>query len=278
MSRTLSLLLLPLLCSCVGTVHTQTEGQIVGAERFTLPISDGAATLSYLASRDPEGVQRRLILLHGTPGSAGAWRAFLRSPPPQMEVIAPDRPGFGESGPRGAVVSFEEQAAALRDLLTPADGRRPILLGHSLGGPIVARAAADFPDRVGAIVILSGSLDPRHERVGLAQGLVSTPPVRAMLPRSLRNSLVELLAGREQTESLAQVLARVRCPVVIIHGTNDRLVPYQNVLYMQRAFTGAASIEVVTIPGGDHFLPWNRSAEVRGAIARLHAQGLSGGW
>lgn len=269
--------LLLLLSGCAGMAD-DLDQEIPGVQRLSISITPDGSTLSYLSASDAGGVRRRLVMVHGTPGSAGAFRGFLRDPPSGMEVLAVDRPGFGQSGPPGAVVSFAEQAGALAGLLESVDGRKPILLGHSLGGPIVARAAADFPDRVGAIVILAGSLDPRFERVGLLQGLATSPPVRSLLPRSLRNTLLELRAGRAQTEALAGVLARVRCPVLIIHGTKDGLVPYENVPYMQRAFTGASPIEVVTITGGDHFLPWNRAREVREAIARLDAEGVSSGW
>jgi pimeloyl-ACP methyl ester carboxylesterase len=40
---------------------------------------------------------------------------------------------------------------------------------------------------------------------------------------------------------------------------------------MERAFTGSARVEVVTLPGEGHFLPWEHEALVReviGAVVR----------
>ena len=55
------------------------------------------AQVSALVAGDPHGA--RLILVHGTPGSATGWNDYLLDPPPGMEVVALDRPGFGDSGP-----------------------------------------------------------------------------------------------------------------------------------------------------------------------------------
>ena len=96
-------------------------------------------TLSVLRSGDTTGP--RVILVHGTPGTAASWADYLLAPPPGVEVLAIDRPGFGLSGPAHALPKLADQAAAVRALL-PADGRPVVLLGHSLGGPVVARVAA----------------------------------------------------------------------------------------------------------------------------------------
>src|SRR5262245_37890281 len=50
------------------------------------------ATVSYLRAGDVGGP--RVIMVHGTPGSATAWSDYLLSPPPGAEVVALDRPGF----------------------------------------------------------------------------------------------------------------------------------------------------------------------------------------
>lgn len=221
------------------------------------------AEVSYLRAGNATGPL--VILVHGTPGSATAWTDYLLAPPPGMDVIALDRPGFGRSGPEQAVPSLADQAAAVLALM-PADGRPVVLLGHSLGGPIVARLAADHPDRVAALVLLSASLDPALEETLTVQRLGAWAPVRSMLPRTLRNANAELMALKPELESLARVLPLIRAKVVIVHGTADDLVPVANVPFMQARLSGARCVQTVLLQGGNHFLPWNAEAAVRDAI------------
>lgn len=221
------------------------------------------AEVSYLRSGDSRGT--RVILVHGTPGSATAWSDYVLSPPPGTEVLALDRPGFGRSGPAGAATSLADQAAAVLALM-PADGRPVVLLGHSLGGPIVARVAADHPGRVAGMVLLAASMDPSLEAIHPMQYLGAWSLVKPLLPRSLRNANAELMALKPELEALAQALPRITAKVVIVHGTKDDLVPVANVPFMQARLTGARCVKTVLLDGQNHFLPWNSEATVRAAI------------
>ena len=221
------------------------------------------ATLSALRAGDATAA--RLILVHGTPGSATAWADYLLNPPPGFEVLALDRPGFGRSDPEGAVTSLAAQAAAVLALM-PDDGRPVVMLGHSLGGPIVARVAAEHPTRVTALVLLAASLDPALEDIHPLQHVGAWTPVRALLPRTLRNANSELMALKPELEALALLLPRITAKVVIVHGTKDDLVPVANVPFMQAHLSGARCVKTVLLEGQNHFLPWNSQAVVREAI------------
>ncbi len=226
--------------------------------------------MSYLISGDPAG--RRVIFIHGTPGEARGWADFLLHPLPGYEYVAIDRPGFGASGPDGAVVRLAEQAAALEPLLVARSGQWPILVGHSLGGPVVVQAAVDHPGRVGALVIAAGSLDPGLEKIHWAQPIGAWDPVRRRLSRPMRNANAELMALKPELQQLASRLPQLTCRVEIVHGEKDRLVPYANVAFMRGALR-QADVRVRTLPSQDHFLPWTSRAEIEAAIARA-AQGL----
>lgn len=221
------------------------------------------AEISTLVAGDPRGT--RVVMVHGTPGSAQAWTDYLLAPPEGLELVALDRPGFGRSGPPGAVTSLAVQAAAVAALL-PTDGRKAVLLGHSLGGPIVARVAADHPDRVAALVLLAASLDPALEQIHPLQPLGTWWPVRQLLPRAIRNANAELMALRPELVQLAGLLARITAPVIIVHGSADALVPLANVPYMQSHLSAVRCRETVVLAGTNHFLPWNSEAAVRAAI------------
>ena len=221
------------------------------------------ATVSYLRAGDKRGTC--VILVHGTPGSATAWSDYVLSPPPGTEVLALDRPGFGRSGPAGAITRLADQAAAVLALM-PTDGRPVLLLGHSLGGPIVAQVAADHPERVAGLVLLAASMDPALEAIHPMQYVGAWGAVKWLLPRTLRNANEELMALKPELEALAKELPRITAKVVIVHGTLNDLVPVANVPFMQAQLTGARCVKTLLLEGQNHFLPWNSEATVREAM------------
>ena len=221
------------------------------------------ADITYLRAGKATGT--RVILVHGTPGSAEGWTDYLLDPPPGVEMLALDRPGFGHSGPDGAITSLALQAAAVVALL-PTDGRKAVLVGHSLGGAVIARVAAEHPNQVGALVLLASSLDPAQEALHFMQPIAAMWPVRTVLPRALRNANAELMAFKGELDALAPLLKQITAPYVIVHGTKDDLVPFANVAYMQRMLVNARCAKTVVLPNQNHFLPWNSEPTVRGAI------------
>lgn len=224
------------------------------------------AAVSTLRTGDRDGP--RVIYVHGTPGSAEAFVDFLAEPVPDHESISIDRLGFGDSESGRAWPRFEDQVAAIEPLLVPRGDRFPILVGHSLGGPIVARAAAEHPDRVGGLVIVAGSLDPELETPRWFNHVADVPFIRPLVPSVMRTSNDEILAAYPETVALREILARVRCPVVVIHGDRDGLVPVENVAYMQRAFAHV-DLTVEVIAGAGHFIPWRHPESIRRAIGSL---------
>ena len=262
-------LALPLL-GC-GTPDTPGPDDVTrsGIERGSYRVPGSPLRVSFLRKGDPAG--RRVIFVHGTPGSAQGWARLLARPPAGVDLIAVDRPGFGATIPPGPVASLADQAAALAPLLTEQGGDWPILVGHSLGGPIIAQAALDHPGRVGGLLILAGSFDPALEHVYAVQRLAEWPGLRAALPQALRNANVELMALKPQLETLAPRLQQLRCRVAVVHGTKDAQVPYANVRFLQLRVAGAR-LSVRTLPGVNHFLPWNSQTIVEATIAELLAE------
>jgi pimeloyl-ACP methyl ester carboxylesterase len=258
----IALLATALLAACTGPPGPSADAAAVAAiERQTLTVA--GQPLSALVAGPPAA--RPLLLIHGTPGSADGWADFLLDPPPGFRVVAVDRPGFGASGPERAVPSLAAQAAAIAAWVP--ERANAVVVGHSLGAPVAAQLALDHPGRVAALVLVAGSLDPGLEKVHWAQRIGQWGMVKGMLPRPLRNANDELMALEPQLEALAPRLATLRCPVLVVHGTEDPLVPFANVAFMQQAMP-AAIMEVERLDGADHFLPWNARPAVTAAIAK----------
>lgn len=220
------------------------------------------ASVSYLMA----GAGQRMIFIHGTPGSAQAWADYLRQPLAYSQAVALDRPGFGDSGPGESVPSLASQAAAVVALL-PGNGDKAVLVGHSLGGAVAAWVAAEYPDRVSALVLIAAALDPAQEKIHFIQPLGEMWPVRALLPRAMRNANQELIGFKAELEALAPRLSQIKAPTVMVHGTDDALVPFANVAYMQQHLTGSAQLKTMVLKGQNHFLPWNSESTVREALS-----------
>ncbi|HAH08624.1 MAG TPA: alpha/beta hydrolase [Alphaproteobacteria bacterium] len=254
-----------LLAACGGPPGPSATGKSI-ASISRASVTDGNGILvSYLQS-GPDGPPR-IVLVHGTPGEAEGWADYLLAPPQGTQIVAVDRPGFGKSGPGQAVTSLVAQAQALEPFLRDAGARKPILVGHSLGGPIVAQAACLYPDRIGAIVIAAGSLDPGLEEIHWAQYLGNAPPISWLLPAMIQNANHELLALEPELEGLQPCLSRLTIPIVIIHGTKDDLVPFANVAFMRAQFAGNPNVQVIVLEGMNHFLPWGAMADMKRAIS-----------
>jgi pimeloyl-ACP methyl ester carboxylesterase len=250
----------------------EIEGVDNEVYRVSLERGEFDVTFARVGSED----DRRVILVHGTPGSLGAWSRYLREPIEGVELVAIDRPGFGGSEPRRAVCELEDQARAIAPLLVERNGEWPVLVGHSLGGPIIARVAADYPDRVGALVILAGSLDPGLEKPRWFNYAGALPLLDLALPRSLRHANKEIMAARRETQALEPLLESVTCPVVIVHGMLDTLVPFDNVAYMRERFTSSDKVIVVELEREGHFLPWRQEWLVRRLIERMALEDTNG--
>jgi len=226
-------------------------------------------TLSYLANIESTAILPRLVYVHGTPGDATAFERYLLDPIPGFESLSIDRPGFGLTVPRTLALTLAEQAKALEPLLLNREERGTILVGHSLGGPIIVQAALDYPERVAGLVILAGSLDPALESVAWYQHLAEFAFVPYMIPGDLRRTNREVIPLKDELEALRPRLKDLQCPIVIVHAPDDMLVSAANVDYMLAEFPKDRVIEVMRPEGKNHFVPWNAEADVRRAIQRV---------
>jgi pimeloyl-ACP methyl ester carboxylesterase len=100
-----------------------------------------------------------VVLLHGNGATAEDFEAagLIERLSSNHRVLAFDRPGFGYSTrPRDRTWTAQEQARLIHQALSRLSVEKPIVVGHSWGTLAAANLALDFPDDVGALVLLSG--------------------------------------------------------------------------------------------------------------------------
>ena len=240
-----------------------TKPDMVERYRKQLTVKSDELLISYLENGNSSG--QLYVMVHGTPGSATGWADYVESPPAGSHILAIDRPGFGKSTSSKSFPNLKDQVEAIHQLI-PENQRNVILVGHSLGGPIVSQYAAQYPQQIQSVVILAGSLDPNLEKIHPLQYFGNWKLIRPLLPTKMRNANEELIALQSQLEMLVPMLSEIKAKVVIVHGDHDDLVPVQNVQFIQDHFTSAKCIETIIMPGQNHFLPWNAQETVRKAL------------
>jgi pimeloyl-ACP methyl ester carboxylesterase len=126
-------------------------------EPFTVRTSDGRVT-GYYEYGEPSG--RPVVALHGTPacGAGFAW-ADQRARTRGIRLLAPDRPGVGESDPwdRGDGATVGDYPPRLTAFADALDLQTFSVLGYSGGGPYALAAAHALADRVQAAAVVSGA-------------------------------------------------------------------------------------------------------------------------
>ncbi len=104
---------------------------------------------------DTGGDGRPVILIHGWPLSADAWKtqvSILRDA--QHRVISYDRRGFGRSDKPAEGYDYDTLAADLAGVIEERDLRDVTLVGFSMGGGEVARYVANHgQERLHSVVL-----------------------------------------------------------------------------------------------------------------------------
>ena len=112
---------------------------------------DGAS-IHYIAWGDTS--RQPLVLIHGNAANAEWWRFIAPLLADEFHVIAPDLAGMGDSAHTGRYERelYAQQVLAVADTLAP--GRKPMLVGHSLGGFVTIMAGTAFGERLAGIIVL----------------------------------------------------------------------------------------------------------------------------
>jgi pimeloyl-ACP methyl ester carboxylesterase len=205
-----------------------------------------------------------LLFVHGTPGSWDAFAAYLRNKEllQRFRIISIDRPGFGYSD-FGNAMNMTEQTKIISAWMDSVYNGKPfVLIGHSMGGPMVVKLAAARPAYTKALLILAGSMDPAAEKPEKWRPVLFKTPLKYLIPCAFRPSNEELWYLKTDLKEMQPDYQKITCPVYILHGKKDMLVPYSNVAYMQKMFTQTDSVYVGTFEKENHFIVWTKEKEI----------------
>ena len=214
-----------------------------------------------------DGKAKQLIIfVHGTPGSFTTFMHYMNDSLMQehFHMISVTRPGWVERNAE-KVPSLDEQAAALEPLLRmDRSGKGTILMGHSYGGPVIAKTAMEYSELVSGLVFVATTGDPELSGPRWYNRLAVVIP-RFILGSGLKGANAEIMPLRPQLESILSGWEELEMPVLIVQGDRDRLVNPRNAEFMQRMLVNA-EVTYMWREGQGHFVLWEEAGLIVDAI------------
>jgi len=229
-------------CRQLALPHLSPPG-----ERVQIPY-EGKALYGIL--RKPAGIAKPpvMVMICGLDSAKEETDAYER---PYLDrgiaTLVFDGPGQGEGEYDFAIRGdYEVPAKAVVDYATKRgdlDADRIGLWGVSLGGYYAPRAAA-FDQRIKACIALAGPFE-------WTEGWTGLPDLTREAFRVRSHCATQEEARRHAaTLSLKDVARRITCPMFIVTGKLDRVIPWQHAEQLARAVKGP--VELLLIEDGNH--------------------------
>lgn len=240
-----------------------------------------------------------VVLVHGWLSSSRIWEPLARRLAQRFTVYSLDLVGFGESDKPSSGYGVRNGSRLLYAFCAHFGLARASVIGHDLGGNMVVKLAADHPDIVGRVVLVSVPADDDQIDLPTPLWLATLPlvgplfyalgraarPVRKMWvrpfvadPEDLTEDLVED-AGKPTPAAAAQTLSIsrreiaggrlvrqagiIKMPMLVVSGEEDRIVDPHSV----GAWAGSMQrAEICLIDGCGHAPMLERPVEFNAQV------------
>lgn len=240
-----------------------------------------------------------VVLVHGWLSSSRVWEGLAGRLAQRFTVYTLDLPGFGESDKPLSGYGVRHGSRLLYAFCAHFGLTRAAVIGHDIGGDMAVKLAADHPDVVGRLVLVSTPANEEQIDLPTPLWLATLPvigplfyglgkalrPLRAMWmrpffddPDDLTEDVVEDAAmstpaamrsslGMTRREISGGRLARqariIKVPILLVAGEEDQIVDPQAVGVWARS---AEQAEVVLMDGCGHVPMIERTAEFNAQI------------
>ena len=127
-----------------------------------------------------------LVFVHGWTCDESSWAAQVPAFSSKYRVVTLDLPGHGQSGsPADGKFSMDLFARAVEAVRTETKADKIVLIGHSMGAPVIRQYARLYPQHVAALVAVDGPLDLR----GFGNGF-QPPPLKGPEGLKARETMI----------------------------------------------------------------------------------------
>jgi pimeloyl-ACP methyl ester carboxylesterase len=237
-----------------------------------------------------------VVLVHGWAGAMDVWRDVAADLARDTRVVLLDLPGHGRSDAPRTAYTMELFARAVDAVLRDAGIRRAVLVGHSMGTPVICRVLRDHPGRVAALASVDGALrgfdlTPEQREAFIAPyrgehwreaatrfigAMFPNPGTEALRDRVLATTLgtprhVMVSAFEGMFDRTSWELDTIPVPLLVANAPN----PSWNEAYRASVAKLAPRLDYRTIEGAGHFVMVEKPVELAAALRSfLEANGF----
>lgn len=232
-----------------------------------------------------------LVFVHGWCCDARYWRAQVPHFSKSHRVVTLDLAGHGHSGTRPSQYSMSAFGEDVRAVTEAINANRVILVGHSMGGSVIAEGARLMPGRVIGLIgvdtlenveypmtrdeltkmvapldkdfrtgsrtfvgeMISPSTDPQL-RQWIVSDMAAAPPTAAI-------SALNCMMSQYITGEAAKIFDEIHIPVMSVNGDMWPVNYEGNRRHM-------SFFDAIILKGADHFLMLDRSEEFNHSLEK----------
>jgi pimeloyl-ACP methyl ester carboxylesterase len=231
---------------------------------------DGVKIACWMNSSAWQESNRTLVFIHGSGGDHTNWVYQYSVLKNDFNVLAIELPGHGQSEGKGEQ-SVPRYVDWVKKILDAFGIKKPILIGHSLGAAISLTFAIEHGELLAGIVPVGGGVT-MWVNPAILDGLLKDPiPIIEMaaklsLAKQNREKFTRpLFEGFSKANpvvmqgdftacsqlNLTDDIARIRIPVLILCGAEDKMTPPENSRYLADHIPGA---RMALLENAGHFV------------------------
>ncbi len=217
-----------------------------------------------------------LVFLHGWGGSWASWSPILERLKKNFDLFAFDLPGFGNQSIQ-IPYYLDNYVDFVINLLKTRKIKNPILIGHSFGGAVISKIAAEnlYPIKKLILVDAAAIRHPYSFRQLITLKTISSikkilslplikvimPPIQKLYYRSTNQQNSDYAALKDNPimqktfqhiikDDLSALLTKIKTPTLIIWGEDDLSTPLAD---GQKINSLISNSKLIIYPNSSHF-------------------------
>ena len=196
-----------------------------------------------------------IVFLHGWGQNIQMMKMLADPLSKENNIVIVDLPGFGDSTEPTYDWMVDDYVEAIKSLLESLKIKKPILVGHSFGGKISLLYSSKY--EVEKLVVLGSPYKKEIEKLSLKTKMLKAAKKVPVLNKlegfakkhigssDYRNAseIMRKILVNTVNYDISNELNKIKCPTLIIWGTNDEAVPIEDAYELEKIIKDSAVIE-----------------------------------